>query len=84
MKKARDSFSLKDNILSCLIEIKKIFVKGTLKVTIAENNYNVVGRLGMYHSIIDITNEENIKIGDKAFIEISPMYVNSIIRREYI
>lgn len=42
------------------------------------------GRLGMYHSVIDITGEENICVCDEATLDISPMYVNSNIRREYI
>ena len=42
LKKSRDSFSFKDNIISCLIEIKKIFIKPYLKAKIKEKNYNIV------------------------------------------
>ena len=42
LKKSRDSFNLKDNIISVLIEIKRIFIKGMLKVRIKEDDYNVV------------------------------------------
>lgn len=42
LKRARDVFTLKDNILSVLIEIKKIFVKCCLKVKINNNICNVV------------------------------------------
>lgn len=42
LKRARDSFNLKDNILSSLIEIKKIFKKNNLKVKIKGKDYNVV------------------------------------------
>lgn len=38
----------------------------------------------MYHAIIDITGDENINIGDKVVLDVSPMYINSNIRREYI
>ena len=42
------------------------------------------GRLGMYHIIVDITGEEDIAIGEEVVLEVSPMYINSNIRREYI
>jgi len=42
LKKARDSFSLKDNLLSVFMEIKKIWKKGTLKVEIQGKEYPVV------------------------------------------
>ena len=84
LKKERDSFNLKDNILSVLIDIKKIFTNNHLKVKLKGKNYNIVGRLGMYHSTIDITDEKEVNIGDEVYFEVSPMYVNSNIRREYI
>ena len=42
LSKARDSFSFKDNILAVLIEMKKVFVKGTLKVKIGGKVFPVV------------------------------------------
>ena len=38
----------------------------------------------MYHSIIDITDSENIKIGDSVILNITPLQTNDEIRREYI
>ena len=83
LKKSRDSFSLKDNLLAVLMEIKKVWKKDTLKVEIQGKEYPVVGRLGMYHAIIDITGDDKIAIGDEVNLEVSPIYVNSNIRREY-
>jgi len=81
-KNLRDSFSLKDNLLSCLIEMKKIFKDNKLKVTINEKSYPIIGRLGMYHITVDVTGSD-VKIGDEVILDISPLYVDSTIRREY-
>ena len=56
----------------------------SLSVKINDKIFNVIGRLGMHHAIIDITGEENIKIGDEVTLDISPIYVNINIEREYI
>ena len=82
--KLRDDFSLKNNIISVLMELKKIFKNNNLKVKIDGEYYPIIGRLGMYHSIIDITNSNNINIGTIVEIDITPLQTNDIIRREYI
>lgn len=84
MKNQRDSYSLKDNILSVLIEIKKVFTRPKLQVKINNRFYNVIGRLGMYHAIVDITGTDNINVGEEVIINLSPLYTNINIRREYI
>ena len=81
-KKGRDIFSFKENILSVLIEIKKFFKDNTIKYEIKGKEYNVIGRIGMYHSIIDIT-DSNINVGDEVIIKIPPLEVNDNIKREY-
>lgn len=84
VRNGRDSFSFKNNILSICMEIKKLFTKPNLKVIIRDRKYNIIGRLGMYHAIIDITGANDIKIGDEVFLSIAPIYTNNNIRREYI
>lgn len=81
-KKVRDVFSFKENILSVLIEIKKIFKDNTIKFKIGQEEYKVIGRIGMYHSVIDITGSD-IKVGDQVIIKIPPLEVNDNIKREY-
>lgn len=83
LKNMRDSYNFKDNILSVLIEIKKVFTRPKLQVKIQDRYYSVIGRLGMYHAIIDITGA-NFKIGDEVYLNIAPLYTNKDIRREYI
>ena len=82
--KLRDDFSFKNNIISIFMEIKKIFKDNSLKVKIKEKNYKIIGRLGMYHCIADITDSDDINIGDEVQIDIAPLQVNDEIRREYI
>jgi len=78
-----DDFSIKNKIVSILMEIKKLFTDTTLKVKIDNESYRVIGRLGMYHSIIDITKCDDIKIGDEVIFNIAPLQANEEIRREY-
>ena len=66
-----------------MISFRDIFIDNRLKVTINDKDYPVIGRIGMYHAIIDITNS-NIKIGESVIIKaMSPLYVKTEIRREY-
>lgn len=84
MKKDRDIFSFRENFLSVAIELKKFFKDNTIKVKIKDKKYNVIGRVGMYHIVIDITSGVDISIGDEAIFDIPPMLTNSMIRREYV
>ena len=83
MRKDRDIFSIKENILSVGIEIKKFFKDNNLKVIIKGQKYNIIGRIGMYHCVVDITNADNITTADEVEFEVPPMQVSSMIRREY-
>ena len=83
-KKVRDSFSFADNVISCLMEMKKIFKDNSFKVEINGKEYKVIGRIGMYHSEIDITGSD-VKVGDTVMIKsVSPLEVSENIKREYI
>lgn len=84
MRKDRDIFSFKENFLSVGIELKKFFKDNNLKVMINNKKYNIIGRIGMYHSVVDITNSEDIELNDEVIFEVPPMQVNSMIRREYL
>ena len=78
-----DMFRLKDKISKILHSIKNFFIKETLKVTINDKKYNVIGKVGMYHMAIDITNS-NVKINDFVYLDVKPFHVDGKIRREYI
>lgn len=83
MRKDRDIFSLKENVKSVGIEIKKFFKDNRWKVMINDRKYPVIGRIGMYHAVVDITNAEGITVASEVTLDIPPMQVNSMIRREY-
>lgn len=80
----RDDFSFKNNIIAVLMEFKKLFTDNSLRVKIDNVNYKVIGRLGMYHAIIDITDSNNIDIGTEVILNITPLQANEEIRREYV
>lgn len=83
MRKDRDIFSFKEKFLSVGIEIKKFFKDNSLKVSINDQKYSIIGRVGMYHCVVDITGGDDIKVNDEVIFDIQPMQVNSVIRREY-
>lgn len=82
--KKRDDFRFLNNIIAILIEVKKLFKNNSLFAKINGESYKIVGRLGMYHAIIDITGNNNINIGDEVELDIVPLQTNDEIRREYI
>lgn len=81
--KKRDDFTLKNNIYAIWFEIKKLFKDNSLKVEIDNTKYKVIGRLGMYHSVIDISKINSIKDDTQVLYDIKPLDTNSSIRREY-
>ena len=76
-----DMFRMRDLIRICVHDIKGLFKKHGLSVKIGDRNYPVLGRVGMYHTIVKI--DDNVEIGDKVYFEVNPINVDSSIRREY-
>ena len=73
-----------DKIRYLYNDVKNLFKDKKLKITIANKKYRVMGKIGMYHIAIDITNSENININDTINLDINPLYVDSGVRREYV
>ena len=67
-----------------MMEIKKLFKDNTIKVKINNNYYKIIGKIGMYHAIVDITKSNDINVGDEVQIDITPLQTNDEIRREYV
>lgn len=78
----RDMFRMVDKFRYTIRDIKDLFKKQEKYVKINNQNCKVLGRIGTYHVVCDITNK-NIEIGDKATFNINPKFVDSSIIREY-
>lgn len=78
-----DDFTFKNRLVALGRAVKNLFRRKELKVTIKDKTYKVIGRLGMYHMIVDVTGSD-VKSQDEVTLDAKPMYVNTNIRREYI
>ena len=83
VKVDRDMFRPIDRLRYVIRDIKDAFRDKNLYVTINGEKHGVLGRLGMYHVSVDITGKE-ININDEVHFNVSPMFVDSSITREYI
>ncbi len=82
VKSDKDMFRLVDKIRYISEDIKRLFKKQDMYVKINDSNCKILGRIGTYHVICDVTNK-NVNIGDIVKININPKFVDSNVRREY-
>ena len=78
----RDLFRTIDKLRYIVRDIKDFFKKQKIYIKIKDKNYEIIGRIGTYHIICNISNSD-IKIGNKVIINVNPKFVDSSIRREY-
>lgn len=67
---------------SVLSQLKKFLNKQQMYVKINGRMYSVIGEIGLSHTAVDITGSD-VKIGDTASVDISPLMVNPRIPRIY-
>lgn len=77
-----DMFRPIHKIIRALRELKSLLKKQKLTAVINDKRYDIIGTIGMYHTVVDVTGG-NVKAGDIASLEINPLYVIKEIRREY-
>ena len=77
-----DMFRTSDKIRRIVKNVKSLFKKQKLTVIINNKQYDIIGTIGMYHTIVDVTNGD-VKQGDIAHLDVSPFYISKEIRREY-
>ena len=78
-----DCFRFIDHLRYVYNDVKNILKDNSMKVTINEREYKVIGKVGLYHITVDIGND-NIKPGDIATLEVKPLYIDSRIERKYV
>ena len=83
VKVDRDMFRPIDKLRYIIRDIKDAFKKQQISVTINGEKCKVLGRLGMFHVSVDVTGKE-VKINDEVRFEVSPILVDSNIKRNYI
>lgn len=91
VREQRDMFRKIDRLRYIVRDIKDAFKDKSLYVNIlckdsTEKQYQrckVLGRIGMYHISVDVTGKD-VQVGSEVKLDVSPMFVDSSIRREYI
>lgn len=80
----RDNFNFVENIKSVGIEVRKIFKKEIAQVIIRNKKCNVLGRIGLNYSVVDISDIDGVELTDEVFVSENLLKINNQIRREYI
>ena len=83
VNKQNDTFKFVDKLRILKNTIIDLFKDTRIYVLINEKKYPVIGKVGMNHIAVDITGGQ-VKIADEVKIDMSPILVNSRIRREYV
>lgn len=67
---------------SVLSQLKKFLKKEQMYVRINGRMYSVIGEIGLSHTALDVTGSD-VREGDTASVDISPLFVNPRIKRIY-
>lgn len=81
--KSYDTYRVFDIFRYGFSVFKMLFRDNRLCVTINGKRTRAVGRVALTHTMVDVTGID-CECGDKAVIDISPLYISSKVEREYI
>lgn len=79
-EKSQDTFRLRDVLRSIYNNLKSYGKKNYANIN--GTNYKIVGRVGMYNTVLDVTGG-NVKVTDKVILNINPLLANSNITRDF-
>lgn len=69
--------------LRCVLStIKKLLLRKHLYVTIHEKPYRVIGKIGLSHTVVDVT-DSDVKAGDIVSVDLSPLMLNPQVPKIY-
>ncbi|MBQ8605100.1 MAG: alanine racemase [Clostridia bacterium] len=83
IKKDYDTYRVFDILRYGFGVFKMLLKDNRLSVTINGKRVKTVGRIALTHTMVDVT-DIDCECGDKAIIDISPLYVADKVEREYI
>lgn len=66
-----------------LSTVKKLLLRKHLYVTIHEKQYRVIGKIGLSHTVVDVT-DSDVKAGDIVSVDLSPLMLNPQVPKIYI
>lgn len=79
-EKSCDTFRVRDVLRNVYNNLKSLYKKHYVEIN--GKRFRIVGRVGMYNIIVDITGSD-VKTGDAVKLNINPLLINSGLLREY-
>ena len=83
VEKRRDLYRFRDLLRYVLDEVRSFLGKGKIFVRVNGKRARVLGHVGLCHVSLDVTGM-GIRPGDRAVLEVYPLYVNPDVEKHYI
>ena len=83
LTRERDLYRFRDRLRYILHDIRELFSRKKLTVTIRGKKAPVLGHIGMLHCVVDVTGIQ-CEVGDEVRLDVSPIFANASIERVYM